>query len=123
MKSFIDTLNIVAENIFDSIYIKTLVNESVIKENIQKCFKDISIKAQPNDVFVFFYAGHGIAHNKNEQNTFYFINHNVLQMEDIDNCEKFGFSGEELVSSLKEIKANKQLSIILYVNFLRKKYV
>ncbi len=112
MKSFIDTLNIVAENIFDSIYIKTLVNESVIKENIQKCFKDISIKAQPNDVFVFFYAGHGIAHNKNEQNTFYFINHNVIQMEDIDNCEKFGFSHEELVSSLKEIKANKQLSII-----------
>ena len=112
MRSFVDTLNIVAENIFDSIYIKTLVNESVIKENIQKCFKDISVKAKPNDVFIFFYAGHGIAHNKNEQNMFYFINHNVIQMEDIDNCEKFGFSGEELISSLRGIKANKQLSII-----------
>ena len=112
MRSFVDTLNSVAANIFDSIYIKTLVNESVIKENIQKCLKDISIKASPNDVFVFFFAGHGIAHNKNEQNIFYFINHNVMQMEDIDNCEKFGFSGAELISSLKEIKANKQLSII-----------
>jgi hypothetical protein len=112
MRSFVDTLKMTSSAIFDSIYTYTLVNDLATKANFRTSLDSVASIAKPEDVFILFYAGHGIAHDSGIDNSFYFVTHDVMQMEDPANCEEYGFSGIELKDGLKRICANKQLFII-----------
>ncbi len=112
MLSFLDTINFVSSQLYDSVFVSMIKNRDVTKRNIIESFETIASKSKPIDVFVFYYAGHGIAHNYEGTNNFYFVTYDVTQMEDISNCSLNGLSGEELKNLLKNIKAQKQISII-----------
>ena len=112
MHSFLDTINIVSSQLYDSVFVSVIKNRDVTKRNIIESFEKIASQSKPIDVFVFYYAGHGIAHNYEGTNSFYFVTYDVTQMENISNCSLNGLSGEELKNLLKNIKAQKQISII-----------
>lgn len=114
MESFSDSLQYIARNLFGSIVMKSFRNREATKENIRNYLGSIANEIKVNDVFILFYAGHGIAleNPNNPANTnldFYCVLPEVTQMTDPSNCTANGLSGTELRELLKSIKANKQI--------------
>ncbi len=112
MKSFADTMQSISQAIFDHTKIITLKDSQASRENILMALDEISNLAQPEDVFVFYYAGHGVALDDEDGNVFFFVANKVTQMSDLNNCQRFGISGMEMKDKLKAISANKQISFI-----------
>jgi len=112
MQSFLDALSIVSTQLYDSVFLSVIKNSNATKKNIIDSLEKISSKSKTNDVFVFYYAGHGVAHNFEGSNDFYFVTHDVTQIEDISNCALNGLSGGELKKILKNIRCQKQICII-----------
>lgn len=100
MKSITSNIN--------SYYIK---NNEAIKEKIIQTFKDISSKANAQDVFIFYYAGHGMMSDASK--TFYLVPHDVTQIYGADESIKAkGISAETLKELSAAIPAQKQLYIL-----------
>lgn len=94
-----------------------LYDEQATKENILKKFKEIQAKAKPEDVFIFYYAGHGSldVNKKNEdgENPFYFVPHDVTQLYgDSKQLATKGLSTEELSANLMAIRSTKQIVLM-----------
>lgn len=113
MQVFSDSIRSISNGIFDKFRIKQIANAEATKENILKAFDEVADQAQPGDVFIYYYAGHGIALDNDKGNThFFFVSHAVTQMTDISNCMANGISDLEIREKLKKIKANKQIAFI-----------
>lgn len=94
-----------------------LYDEQATKENILKKFKEVQAKAKPEDVFIFYYAGHGSLdiNKKNEdgENPFYFVPHDVTQLYgDSKQLAAKGLSTEELSANLMAIRSTKQIVLM-----------
>ena len=82
------------------------------KEKILQTFKEISLKANPQDVFIFYYAGHGMM-TSDENKTFYLVPHDVTQIYGADeSIDQKGISAELLKDLSASIPAQKQLYIL-----------
>ncbi len=118
-KAFVDKLSENASNqrIFKSINKVEIYNEDATKENIVKGFKAIIAKARPEDVFVFFYAGHGSLDeehkDKDGDSPFYFVPTDITKLYgDPEQLQKKGVSGAELRTFLTQIKSTKQIVLM-----------
>lgn len=117
-KSFVDKLtNPVNQRIFKSINKVEIYNEQATKENIIKGFRSIIERAKPEDVFVFFYAGHGSLDEDNKDadgdSPFYFVPTDVTKLYgDPEQLQKKGLSGAELRKFLTEIRSTKQIVLM-----------
>jgi len=106
-------LSEVANGIFNKIYIESLLDEKATKENIITALNDIVAKSNPNDVFVLYYAGHGVMNTDNNDAEYYLVPHDVIHLHDSeDNLQKLAFSASELKMYLSKIKAQKQLILL-----------
>ena len=112
MQAFTDSVQVVSHSIFNATYSWTLNNEQATKSNILNELDSIALLCQPQDVFIFYYAGHGYALQGKEKSEFYFITNEVTQMSDKANCDTYGISGTEIKDRLKNIQANKQIAFI-----------
>ena len=117
MNGFVTTLKPKAEKLFNNVYVNTVSNRDANRENIIKSLTDLQKKVKPEDLFVFFYAGHGIALEVSEtdrktRSEFYYILSDVVQMTDPVRVAENGLSGTELRQILSEIKATKQVMFI-----------
>jgi len=117
MQGFSDALNLISRDLFNKVYVTTITDDDATKEKVIKVFSDYSEKIKPNDVFTFFYAGHGIAldatNNPDNLTTeFYYVLRDVIQITDISKTSGNGISGTEMRQMLAKIKANKQLLFI-----------
>ena len=73
-------------------------------------FEKIKTAANPKDLFVFYYAGHGVISDKKE---FFLVPYDVTQLYGNDNAlAQKGFSADALKAMSKDIKAQKQLFIL-----------
>lgn len=108
---FSSSLENAASSIYENVYTFSLHDKKVTKDNLLSLVDEIASKIGPEDVFVFYYAGHGVMYeNPTESNDFFLI------MSDITNLyggkdlllEK-GISSEELLSISKNIVAQKQV--------------
>ena len=73
-------------------------------------FEKIKAVANPQDLFVFYYAGHGVINDKKE---FFLVPYDVTQLYGNDDAlAQKGFSAAALQQMSKEIKAQKQLFIL-----------
>ncbi|MCP4521298.1 MAG: hypothetical protein GY827_06355 [Cytophagales bacterium] len=99
-----------SQGIYNNIYTHSLFNEQVTLENIKTEVEKIKKNAKITDVFVLYYAGHGIVYEDLETETsdFYMVLHDCMG----DNIPERGFSSEMMKSMLSEIVANKQLVLI-----------
>lgn len=88
----------------------TLFDQNATKQKIKDAFATMISRAQPQDLFVFYYAGHGVI---NDQKEFFLVPHDVTQLYGNDGAlAQNGVSAAELQEFSKNLKAQKQLFIL-----------
>ena len=112
MQSFSDTISQISAALFDTVTMLSFTNSSATRTAILGAFEQLRQRATADDVFLFYYAGHGIATEQQGSADFHFVLHQVTQMNDAPNCAEYGLSGAEFKASLKNIQAQKQLCFI-----------
>lgn len=85
----------------------TLVNENATIEKIEKAFADIAKRVEPNDVFVLFMAGHGMAW----QGDYHFIPWDAVY-ENSEALIQASLSQQKLADLLKRIPTAKSLIVL-----------
>lgn len=101
-----------SKDIFDNINTTFLTEQNATKNFIIDAFNSIKQKIKPEDVFVFYYAGHGVM-SEEAKSKFYLIPYDVVQLYgDNESLKSLAISSEELQKNSIEIKAQKQLFIL-----------
>ena len=117
LKGFIETITPQAKKIFSKVNTTLLMNREANQRNLLNAFETLKASINAEDVFILFYAGHGIAMQrdegaKGEKKEFYYILTDVTQMTDPVKAEQDGLSGTEMKKRLSGIKAAKQVLFI-----------
>jgi WD40 repeat protein len=108
--SFKEAIEKGSTSIFSKTNIVFLGDAQATKEGISTALDKIKTTAKPKDVFIFYYAGHGVM---NEKKDFYLVPYDVIQMYGQDDAlAQKGLSANELQQFSRDIKAQKQLFIL-----------
>jgi uncharacterized caspase-like protein len=94
--------------LFKEVIVHDLYDGAATKSNILKKLDELSSKIQQEDVFIFYYAGHGSM----VDNRFFFIPTESSRLYDISALEKESIEADLLQEKLKQIKALKQLIVM-----------
>jgi WD40 repeat protein len=97
-----------ATNLFKSVELHTLYDKDATREKILSTLEELKGKVQQEDVFIFYYAGHGSM----VDNQFYFIPTETLRLYDASTLNKEAIEASVLQEKFKNIKALKQLIIM-----------
>jgi uncharacterized caspase-like protein len=100
-----------ADTLFDNVYNYSLRNSEANKAKIIETFNLLVKNVDDEDVFVFYYAGHGVMSLGNESD-FYLVAHNVTNLYGKDLLTDEGMSAKELMGYSQSISAQKQLFIL-----------
>ncbi|MBS1810561.1 MAG: caspase family protein [Acidobacteria bacterium] len=85
-------------------------DDKATRAGVVAALEKIKLLANPQDVFIFYYAGHGMM---TEKNVFHLVPHDVTQMYGADDVmAQKGVSAGLLQQYSREIKAQKQLFIL-----------
>ncbi len=108
--AFTEALKAGATGLFTGIQVHTIADEQATKNGIVAAMDKVKAQAKPQDVFVFYYAGHGVLDDKNQ---YYLVPHDVTQLYgNPDALAQQGLSAALLQQYAKEIKAQKQLFLL-----------
>ena len=113
--AFVQALEKRGQGIFKQIFKQELYDEQATGERISAQFNAISAEAKPQDLFVFFYAGHGVMSEGNAQTPaeFYLVPHDVTKFYgDEGMLVRNGLSAKQLQEFCVKIKAQKQLVVL-----------
>ncbi len=94
--------------LFKSMEIHTLYNEDASREKILSKLEELAGKVGTNDVFIFYYAGHGSM----VDNQFYFVPSEGSRLYDAKALQKEAIEASVLQDKFKNILALKQLIIM-----------
>ncbi|MEO7658250.1 MAG: caspase family protein, partial [Pyrinomonadaceae bacterium] len=114
-QAFADAVELRGNTIFREIKKKVIFDADASNGGIKKAFEDIIKQARPQDVFVFFYAGHGVMSEGDEKTAsdFYLVPYEVIRLfGDGGNLIKSGIAATDLREMLRKVRALKQLIII-----------
>ncbi|HZH85896.1 MAG TPA: caspase family protein [Brumimicrobium sp.] len=100
--------------LFNKIYNYSLEDNQATKAEIQTIFKELIKNIGPEDVFVFYYAGHGAMSVTTDPSLaeFYIMTHNVTNFYGEEILKEEGISATELLEFSRKISAQKQLFIL-----------
>lgn len=101
-----------SSKIFKDIIVDSLFDENATTENIAERINRLKNQIKPEDVFLFYYAGHGIMNDPADGSKadFYLVLHKVTQMQGNDEGLKAnGLSASRLRDLLLVVPAQKQL--------------
>ncbi len=103
-----------SNTIFKNTEIVTLTNEKACKDSILATFEKIAEKTQQNDVFVFYYAGHGSMSpaQTDSKSEFYLIPWEITNLYSNEMLKNSGISASKLREISEQIKAEKQLFVL-----------
>lgn len=111
-KAFISSILSGGKNIYGKIHSHIINDNDATRENIIRSFEKLFLHAKPEDVFIFYYAGHGTM-SMGAKPRFFLAPH---ELTDLYACEadlmKRGISAEELQSFSMKIQARKQLYVL-----------
>jgi WD40 repeat protein len=107
-ESFIKVLDEKSQSLFGNIELHTLYDEEASRVNILKSLDDLSAKIHQEDVFIFYYAGHGSM----VDNRFFLIPTESLRLYDLAALQKEALEASVLQDKFKSIKALKQLIVM-----------
>jgi hypothetical protein len=111
--SFIDQIKEGAENIFEEINVFSLYNSDASKPEILDRFNKVIEEANPQDVFIFYFAGHGTIDLDQSLGGYFLVPYNVTQLYgQIRMLEEKAISSAELKTLFSKIEAQKQLIIL-----------
>ena len=114
-KSIIDQIYRKNNNLVDSIEIIELTNSQATKENLIKSFNKIAKNSSQNDIFIFYFAGHGllVPETETSEELFNLSLFNSISSDDNSIIRKNEIiSTKELSLYIEKINARKQLIII-----------
>lgn len=96
-------------NLFRSVDVIQLFNEKATKAAIEDALEQLVLKANPEDVAVLYFAGHGILIGPQ----FYFLPEDMCKEADLAGAvQKYGIPASALGDALLRMKAVKQLLIL-----------
>jgi WD40 repeat protein len=107
-ESFSQVMDSKGTNLFKSVQLHTLYDDQATRNKILKKLDDLSSEIHPEDVFIFYYAGHGSM----VDNQFYFIPTETLRLYDATSLNKEAIEAMTLQEKFSKIKALKQLIIM-----------
>ena len=108
--AFTEAITTGSAGLFGKINTTILNDADATKEGIAAAFEKIKTAAKPQDLFIFYYAGHGVVNDKKE---FFLVPYDVTQLYGNDGAlAQKGFSAAALQQMSKDIKAQKQLFIL-----------
>lgn len=107
-ESFLDVLTSNAKNLFKDMVHVELYDADASRVNILKALDDMAAKIHPEDVFIFYYAGHGSM----VDNEFYFIPSESVRLYDPEALKSEAIDAAVLQEKFKNIKALKQLIVM-----------
>ena len=114
-KAFMKAVTDGGDTLFYNIFEYTITNEKATKEVIEATIEEIKKKIGPEDVFLFYYAGHGVMSlpEEGEDSDFYIVTHDVTNLYGgIDMLNEKAISATELMQYSMEISAEKQLFVL-----------
>ena len=114
-KSFVTSLKKGGDSLFNKIYTYNLNDKSVTKENIAATISEIQKVIGPEDVFVFYYAGHGTmsAPVDKKSGEFYIVTHDVTNLYgDVAMLDSIAVSAKQLMQYSMKLDAQKQLFVL-----------
>lgn len=89
-----------------------VLNKDGSKDGIQAAFDHIRQEIGPEDVFVFYYAGHGVM-SSGEKPEFYLVCHDVTNLYGDDEMLKSkAYSAKQMLDNSVEVLASKQLFVL-----------
>jgi hypothetical protein len=106
-QAFASFLSSKGDKLFNKIYSHTLYDENATKAKILSAIDEISKSMKKEDVFVFFYAGHG----STEEGVFYFITSEITGLYQQDKLQN-ALRVTELQEKFKMLPALKQVIFI-----------
>ncbi len=112
--SFVEKIKQNDKVLYNNVNIVSLYDEDATKEKINEAFKAVSEQTKPNDVFIFYYAGHGqLRENENYESEYFLVPHDVTSFyDDKQNLTTNGISTSELVDNLTAINCSNQLILL-----------
>ena len=111
-KSFVDKVIEKGNKMFKSVRKTEIYDTEATKENILKAFESIISQAKQEDVFVFYYAGHGTLDEDNNSE-YYLVPTNITKLYgDPQQLQEKGISASELKTYLAQVKSQKQLILM-----------
>jgi hypothetical protein len=100
------------KSMFTAVNVKFILNNQALKSSIGEAFRELSAKAGPRDVLIFYYAGHGVM-TSDAKPEFFLVPHDVTQLYGADDAlRQKGVSSAELQEFAKLMPAQKQLFIL-----------
>ncbi|MCP4520197.1 MAG: hypothetical protein GY827_00615 [Cytophagales bacterium] len=111
--SFVKKIRNVSGKIFNEIVIEEVYNEQATKAEIAAAFEKVQKLSSPNDVCIFYYAGHGVINSEVKDAEYYLVPTEVTTLYgDEDLLKKKAISTTQLKVWLTNIKAQKQLILL-----------
>lgn len=108
--SFKEAIEKGGSSIFSKINVSFIGDAQATKEGISAELEKVKMVAKPQDVLIFYYAGHGVLNEKKE---FFLVPHDVTQLYGQDEAlAQKGLNTNQLQQFSKDIKAQKQLFIL-----------
>lgn len=111
-EAFTDKLVENGKNIFKSVNRVEIYDEEATKENIEKGFRSIVARAKPEDVFLFYYAGHGTL-DEEHNDEYYLVPTDITKLYgDPAQLSAKGISATQLRGYLTQVKSQKQIILM-----------
>ncbi len=110
--SFKEEMEQNTSSIFNKTKMYFITDAEAMKANIEATFNKIVTEAKPQDIFVFYYAGHGVMSDDGKKE-FYIVPYDVTQLYGAEDAlAQKGISAKELQEFSTKIPAQKQLYIL-----------
>jgi WD40 repeat protein len=111
-EAFVEKVQQHGKSIFKSVNVVPIYDEDATKDHIVTGFRSIINRAKPEDVFVFYYAGHGtLDEEKNDE--YYLVPTDVTKLYgDPTQLANRGLSATELKGFLTQLKSQKQIILM-----------
>lgn len=111
-KAFVNKISERSGKIFRNVRKLEIYDKEATKDNIERAFKSIVTQAKPEDVFVFYYAGHGTLDEDNNDE-YYFVPTDVTKIYgDPAQLQAKAISSNQLKVMLADLKPQKQLILM-----------
>ncbi|WP_416865785.1 MAG: caspase family protein [Imperialibacter sp.] len=103
-----------ASGVFSTVEKITVRNEDFTREGVMKALQTVSQSAKEQDLFVFYYAGHGVrSEGGSEPSEFFLVPHNITQLYGRDEqLFEQALSASQLKDIAQTINAQKQVYIL-----------
>jgi WD40 repeat protein len=107
-RAFSKTIQEEGKKLFEKIEVNCLYDREATRENILKALEDLSHKARPEDVFIFYYAGHGSMVG----DRFYFIPTENVSLYQPDKLAVESLEAGTVQEKFRNIPALKQVVVL-----------